>query len=373
MLNVVPLPAKVKNPDKNVEQDIMKFLDNRLLNPLSQNIISEKLILMLLKIIISYGSVIDFFISINSTLIKINSTQQVNSKNGIVDLSSPENQIAKLLMLDFNNSSAILNPNTVYSPSSQINYENFKPDKCLSIVEKSEVYAKIESLLVCGLREEAVDFASDNSEWGIAFVIGAVCSPEKYKELVLKFSNKNFPSNSTLNSLTQTFANQPIQFSSFSEESNKTLLDNWRRTVASILANKLPGWDENLVLLGDRIHSGHCDVMTSHFRYLCAGKLPAAPSPSSKFNLMGYNYNSDPNKNFFQINSLNSFRMTEILEWAILRARDKSKSKSDSKNGGIVKSLSGMFGMSQQPTTNANVDTLSNSENVIPFEDNRVK
>jgi hypothetical protein len=31
-----------------------------------------------------------------------------------------------------------------------------------------------------------------------------------------------------------------------------------------------------------------------------------------------------------------------------------------------------MFGMSQQPTTNANVDTLSNSENVIPFEDNRV-
>ena len=68
LLNDVPLPAKVKNADKNAEQDIMKFLDNRLLNPLSQNIISEKLILMLLKIIISYGSVIDFFISLNSTL-----------------------------------------------------------------------------------------------------------------------------------------------------------------------------------------------------------------------------------------------------------------------------------------------------------------
>jgi len=324
------------------EKKLLSFVEEIIMNPLSSNAASEKMLLMLLKqLIVTKGAV-------SSTL-------------GSTDASSPETKIVKVILGDFSTDTG-LNPQYLRSAMSQQAYDGHSLTgiRALSGGGRGEVFSQIEALLLCGLREDAADIALANAEYGLAVLIGGICSPEKYKDIVKKYADSAFPTSSTLNTLTKIFSNQPSL--SYSDESFQA---TWRRNVAAIISNKSSEWSNHLIAIGDKLRDEVGDIMAAHFVYICAGILPSAPKPGSKFSLIGSNFLKDRHKSFFSIENLLALRLTEIFECLVIEGGKRRKDADARPNGGgvsaaapsgIVRSLSGFLGLGgsqQQPQATA--------------------
>ena len=275
-----------------------------------------------------------------------------------------------------------LNPNHYKSNMSQQSYSAH-----IGLMNSSrgssngEVLAQVEALIICGCREDAADLAARSAEWGLAILVSSLCSPEKYKEIVSRYSEQAFPVNSTLSIISRLFSNQPLNtiadniVDTASSSNESSFMQNWRRNAAAIIANKNVGWEKNLTALADKLHNDFGDIMAAHFLYLASGLLPTAPSPTTKFSLIGHNYATDKRKSFLVLESIFSFRLTEIIEWICVAAINTLKSKPGENvvagsvsSSGIVRSLSGMFGLSigasASPSLVTGIDTGIGSDHI---------
>ena len=179
----------------------------------------------------------------------------MNSSLGCADLESPETNIVKILVADGESRSCPLSAASLVSASSQRAYSGHCSSAIVSAstansqLDKADVLARIEALLICGQRDEAATLAADHAEWGLAILVGGICSPEKYKEIALRYSNHSFPLNSTLNVLCKMLSNQ----SDVVLLRDPSFVSNWRRNAAAIISNKSADWASRLVSIGDRL------------------------------------------------------------------------------------------------------------------------
>lgn len=132
----------------NLAEECAKFIDERMMQPLSSNVSSEKLLLQLIKLLVSTGG-------------------SVNSELGCEDPSSPEAQIIQLLLGQTANKP--LTSNALWSSASQEAYRNHNGEiNESSGIKKAEMFSNVEAFLLCGSRDEAATLAAERGEWGLA-------------------------------------------------------------------------------------------------------------------------------------------------------------------------------------------------------------
>jgi hypothetical protein len=264
------------------------------------------------------------------------------------------------------------------------------------------LYSKIEDLLARGNRQEAAQLAAKHSDWGLALIIGSVCGTSIYQSLAKEYAAAHFTQGTPLHLLSLVFSNQASEFlhhggrqlfpgvvdgqgntssrhgspvpsggkhrrhSSSGVHSN-SLTYNWRRNLCAILSNKGSDWQQLATLLGSRVLHDKRDFAAAHAIFLCAGKLPCRPPPKRAVNagpagnvatLDSYSIiGVDTRHNRFALLSdcisMEAFRVTEILEWIILRWKHNKSSGlkltetitnvAASSVSGLGKSISGLF------------------------------
>jgi hypothetical protein len=272
-----------------------------------------------------------------------------------------------------------------------------------------QLYAKIEELLARGHRQEAAQLAAKNADWGLAMVIGSVCGTGIYQSIAKEYATSHFSPGTPLHLLSLLFSNQATEFlhhggrqlfpndantsrttspaavpSSKSGPNSKTrrngaapntLTANWRRNLSAILSNKSSDWQQLATLLGSRILHDNRDFAGAHAVFLCAGKLPCRPPPKrgsaptaanvlDSYSIIGVDSRQGRYALLNDCISIEAFRITEILEWIVLRwkANKAGATSSGSLLGsvgvpsvsvsGLGKSIGGLLGFggsSSQP------------------------
>ena len=361
LLNNFPKPSST-----NLKEECSKFVDERMMHPSSPNVSSEKMLLLMLKLLVSTNG-------------------SVNSELGCEDPSSPEARIIQMLLGQAANTP--LTPGALRSPILQEAYGNhIEAMRETDDTKKAEVFSDIDAMLLCGSREEAASLAADRGEWGLALLIGSLCSPEIYKEIAVRYSNKTFPLNSSLNVITKLFSNQTdsmaLSGSNTGNVDGLSFESTWKRNAASVVANKSTEWSSHLVSIGDRLKDPNQlnDVMAAHFTYLAGGLLPTAPGRHTKFSLIGHNYASSKVNTLVNEQVLLAFRLTELVELAMINHIDKSENKESDSGSTFSKSITGMFGLVGSSSTSTSQteipseDTNSiKSNKVVPLNDKQVQ
>ena len=177
----------------------------------------------------------------------------------------------------------------------------------------------IEDLLVRGERERAVDMALDAKEYSLALLVAGMCGRDTYQMAAKRFCEDTLEKGSPLHTVAVMFsapsrANESSTlYSLFSNDG--TLIENWMRHLASIINNRIPGWEYAVESLGDRL----CEVKSyeaAHFCYMVCGTPIASPvQRKSRWTLVGCNV--APADVMLQTDaSLKAFHRTEAYEWA---------------------------------------------------------
>lgn len=196
----------------------------------------------------------------------------------------------------------------------------------------AEQYTEIEALLVVGRKEDALRKAIQCGEWSLALLIGSVCGPEKYSEVVHTYSSNRFPKATPLHLLTLMYADVGSSIvlnttanttGGVNTTSSSTTITNtgsggdaltlWRHNLSAILSNKPSNWQQLASFLGYRLHTEskvraadlclcilgfivsifvhhllNCllsqDIYAAHSAYLTAGAYPTFPVSSSSNN-----------------------------------------------------------------------------------------
>lgn len=165
--------------------------------------------------------------------------------------NSPEATISKLLIedKDYNNN----NIRDLYQEDLNAS-STIKDPKCFS---------ELESLLLRGQREAAIDFALEHKEWVFALLISSLSGPLSYQRVVKEYADSNLPQGSPLHTLTLIYSNQNKIITAkqklFMNDNENcqhyTLTTQWKKSLAAIISNKGTEWDKLGRSLGDRIFS----------------------------------------------------------------------------------------------------------------------
>lgn len=163
------------------------------------------------------------------------------------------------------------------------------PSKCENTGNIASTIASIESLLVSGKREEAAELALKHQQWGMALLIGSICSTETYQSIVKSFSKNHFPATSPMNLMSSIFANQSpeeciasiranpsdsVGIATKDQDSqNKDKLFVWLKYLSAVISNKSQGWKDLLRLFGEQYKvtalSKQLDRQNRHVSCLC--------------------------------------------------------------------------------------------------------
>lgn len=140
----------------------------------------------------------------------------------------------------------------------------------------ADQYTEIEALLVVGRKEDALRKAIQYNEWSLALLIGSVCGPEKYNEVVHTYSSSHFPKSTPLHLLTLMYANVGSSIvlnstanttgtNTSSTNTTSTTITNtssggdaltlWRHNLSAILSNKPSNWQQLASYLGYRLQT----------------------------------------------------------------------------------------------------------------------
>ena len=294
----------------------------------------------------------------------------IKSSLGIADPGSIEASLVNLLLGVSNTNSGYspMLPGVVTAESAQV-YSGHAPhltqvspfNHLLS--NRGDVISTIEGLLLTGKREEAIELAICNNDWGLALLIGSAMGSTRYQQLVRQYADHSFPKHSPVHLMSMLFSNQGpsaitttgnAEFPTASTMPVSGLLSAWRRNLAAIVANKVGDWDQSLQALGDRLLSESSDVMAAHFAYIASGCLS---STRSKYNLVGCDTQRRLNHRCIaDCVSVSSLRMTEILEWAICKGLSENRSSSSSSSssgGGLLGGIASLFGSKDKSASDA--------------------
>ena len=188
------------------------------------------------------------------------------------------------------------------------------------LAQQAASLEQIQSLLLRGKREEAVDCALAGNHYTLALLIGSVCDQSTYYAVAKAFVDKTLPLGTPLHTVTSLFANNQTQPSTinrdFWKHSAESLCNTWRSHLASILSNQTQGWKKVVISLGDELISQN-KCHAAHFCYLVSGCPSASPQDrSSRLVLLGCDHTLNMNKELQTKDSLEGYERTEALEWA---------------------------------------------------------
>ena len=140
----------------------------------------------------------------------------------------------------------------------------------------------MESLLLLGQREEALQLAVASKQWALAMLLSSVSSADKYQEVVRAYANSHFPVGTPMNLLSLMYSNQAMRSlveiadyptsitintnmisgttTSTSTTATATAhggsndqLKMWRLNLAAVLSNKSTDWRSILKVLGYKL------------------------------------------------------------------------------------------------------------------------
>jgi hypothetical protein len=188
---------------------------------------------------------------------------QVHSELGLADKNSPESRINELLLgkpLKGTEKSDMLSSAQV---SQILNNTQNKMDQ----EEAKSLTDHLEALLLHGQRDEALNLAIQKEHFAFALLIGSVCGKDQFQYAARCYADKCLQSSASLHFMSMIFSNQA---SNVIRHGGKRLIDNasstignanqissfvqdWKKNLACILANKSSDWVELVRSLGERI------------------------------------------------------------------------------------------------------------------------
>ena len=188
------------------------------------------------------------------------------------------------------------------STSHPLGYVNGKSGMATSLIAAGEEHlSTLENLLLRGNREDALAFATANGLWPIALIIAGVCGKEAYQDVVRRYADASFgphgserlplhlmcllysnQAEGTLKyggkSLSGSAGTQVFQPSTatnnlpsspsptpITSDRGCWLLHDWKRIVASIIANKSGHWSSLLRLLAERLRKEKQVMLNTSF------------------------------------------------------------------------------------------------------------
>ena len=172
----------------------------------------------------------------------------------------------------------------------------------------------VERLLLSGKREQAVEEAISCKNFTMALLVASLCSQAVYQHAAKCFADEVLSKGLPLHTIALLFAGQ-FHPSSWDEVAPEVLRRTWKRHLAAVISNRVEGWDETVLALGDRLMDLG-DVMAAHVCFMVCGCSVGKPvSHGSRLTLLGCDL--DILDLILQgSSSLEAFERTEAYEWA---------------------------------------------------------
>ena len=172
-------------------------------------------------------------------------------------------------------------------------------------------------MLVRGKREEAVDCALREGQYGLALLIAGMCGRDTYQKAAEHFCAHALAQGSPLHTVSVMFSS-PSQVAVSSNSlfgDSSTLKTSWRNHLAAIINNRIPGWESAVSALGDRLRFAGLNE-AAHFCFMVCGTPLSSPIlKDSRWTLVGCDIT--PSDVMLRTDTaLESFLRTEAYEWA---------------------------------------------------------
>ncbi|KAK9828037.1 hypothetical protein WJX81_004015 [Elliptochloris bilobata] len=203
--------------------------------------------------------------------------------------------------------------------------------------ELAATAAAVQALLVGGQRTEALRVACEGQLWGPALLLARQLGEGAFVDTAAAMAAALGPPGAPLRTLTLVLAGRPDAAlppprSAATTDSRLNLisnpegpgsglgdeaaaaavLDDWRRNLAALAANRSPGDEVLLVRLGDRLWLERGMVAAAHLCYLLAGQAPAWLEPGARLCLPGGDHSACPRT----FASTAALQAAEVAEWA---------------------------------------------------------
>jgi len=274
-------------------------------------------------------------------LIAAKSKGRLRSDDGVKNKDGPEAAIVKLLLRD----------GDTVEPDTKINdggghYENSDKDKesyGLSTESRSPEgknggssrLDNVQSLLLRGKREEAVEEAIACQNFEMALFIASYCKRETYQRVAKLFGDEVLMIGSPLHTIAMSLSGQLRvstsvggSKSSYWEGSPEDLCKTWKQHLAAIISNRNFGWDRMVLSLGDRLLNLG-EVHAAHFCYMVCGCAISSPQhPESRVTLLGCDHMVRENIGLLTTDGIQAYERTEAFEWAKRRGNSNAVIKS---------------------------------------------
>jgi len=248
------------------------------------------------------------------SLIKIaaESEGRLRSDEGVADTSSPESAMIQLFL-----QSSIGNGEGD-SPSAK-SFEDVARDRI--------ALEKVESLLLHGKREEAVEEAVTGNHFGLALLVAGMCGGKTFQNATKKFADKVLLSESPLYTLALLFSGnlEPPPDSALEKvgltptvwsNSTTALLHTWKQHLCAIISNRILGWDRIVLSLGDRLLELG-DIQAAHCCYMvCGCSLSSVLNSSSRLTVIGCDHLVPMDTALLTQEGIAAFGRSEAYEWA---------------------------------------------------------
>ena len=235
------------------------------------------------------------------------SNGRLRSEDGASDPHSPETALLNVLLAGL-------------STNDEMN-ETRTPLEC------SGSLSAVESLLLKGKREEAVEVAIQGKQFAMALLIGSMCDRATFQHVTRKYAEDMLSNGSSLHTLSMLFSGQ-LQPPSDSEldraggsgalwsHAGDALLQSWKQNLAAVISNRILGWDRIVLSLGDRLMELG-DVRAAHFCYLvCGCPVTSLLHPSSRMSLVGCDHLVPMDAAMMTPEGIAGFELSEAYEWA---------------------------------------------------------
>ena len=247
------------------------------------------------------------------SLIKIaaDSEGRLRSDEGVADTSSPESAMITLFL---------------QSESANDSDESLSEKKVEDIIRDKEALERVESLLLHGKREEAVEQAMSGNQFALALLVAGHCDRNIFKNVANRFAEKILLSGSPLYTLVLLFSGQlelppenafekigmvPTIWSN----STDTLLRTWKQHLCAMISNRFLGWDKIVLTLGDRLLELG-DLHAAHCCYMVCGCPMASVLNSSRLTLIGCDHLVPMDVALLTEEGIMAFSRSEAYEWA---------------------------------------------------------
>ncbi|KAL7561967.1 hypothetical protein ACA910_022522 [Epithemia clementina (nom. ined.)] len=227
---------------------------------------------------------------------------RLRSLNGVSDPNSPETAVVQLLLEDENILSSGRRHRTCHSDTEQ---------------DKADI-SSVEQLLVRGKREEAVECALREHQYGLALLVAGMCGRDTYQRAAERFCNNALAEGSPLHTIAVMFSS-PSQVGVSSHtlfgDTPSELQSSWKSHLAAIINNRIPGWESAVLALGDRLRQVGL-TEAAHFCFMVCGTPISSPiREGCRWTLVGCNV-APSDVVLSTDGAVESFLRTEAYEWA---------------------------------------------------------